>query len=157
MIKTLIKNSELRFGIEIRRYRTPNVPGEIALTFDDGPSQYTSDVLGILQWFRCSATFFLVGRNVEVLRYINRLSDLLFVLARVVNYRGGRPDIAMEEALVPRFRRAVSLNWQCVRSDREWASHALRGASFASFLRQAEHRLPLGGGFPTDVAGGESR
>ncbi len=32
--------------------------------------------------------------NPELLRYMNRLSDLLFVLARVVNHRNGRPDVA---------------------------------------------------------------
>lgn len=31
--------------------------------------------------------------NPEILRYLNRLSDLLFVLARVVNHRNGIPDI----------------------------------------------------------------
>lgn len=29
----------------------------------------------------------------ELLRYLNRLSDLLFVLARVVNQQSGRPDV----------------------------------------------------------------
>lgn len=31
--------------------------------------------------------------NPEVIRYLNRLSDLLFVLARVANYRHGIPDV----------------------------------------------------------------
>jgi cob(I)alamin adenosyltransferase len=31
--------------------------------------------------------------NLEVLRYLNRLSDLLFVLARVANHRQGIPDV----------------------------------------------------------------
>ena|SRR5579871_120199 len=31
--------------------------------------------------------------NTEILRYLNRLSDLLFVLARVANHREGVPDI----------------------------------------------------------------
>lgn len=30
--------------------------------------------------------------NSEVLRYVNRLSDLLFVIARVINKRKGKPD-----------------------------------------------------------------
>ena len=30
--------------------------------------------------------------NPEVLRYLNRLSDLLFVLARAVNQAAGRPE-----------------------------------------------------------------
>lgn len=31
--------------------------------------------------------------NPEIVRYLNRLSDLLFVLARVANYRQGREDV----------------------------------------------------------------
>lgn len=31
--------------------------------------------------------------NAEVLRYLNRLSDWLFVLARVTNYRAGHPEM----------------------------------------------------------------
>jgi len=31
--------------------------------------------------------------NPEALRYLNRLSDLLFTMARVVNTRAGRPDV----------------------------------------------------------------
>jgi cob(I)alamin adenosyltransferase len=32
--------------------------------------------------------------NPEVVRYLNRLSDLLFVMARVANFRQGAPDVA---------------------------------------------------------------
>lgn len=32
--------------------------------------------------------------NPWVLRYLNRLSDYLFALARVINYRAGRPEVA---------------------------------------------------------------
>jgi len=32
--------------------------------------------------------------NAEVIRYLNRLADLLFVLARAANHRAGVPDIA---------------------------------------------------------------
>ena len=32
--------------------------------------------------------------NPELLKYVNRLSDLLFVLARAANHAAGRPDIA---------------------------------------------------------------
>ena len=31
--------------------------------------------------------------NPEILQYLNRMSDLLFVLARVVNHRAGKPEI----------------------------------------------------------------
>ncbi len=38
---------------------------EIALTFDDGPSVYTGQVLDILDKYGAKATFFVVGRNAE--------------------------------------------------------------------------------------------
>jgi len=37
----------------------------IALTFDDGPSSYTAQVLDILARYQVKATFFVIGRNVE--------------------------------------------------------------------------------------------
>ena len=39
---------------------------EIALSFDDGPSVYTSQVLDILDRHGAKATFFVVGRNAEL-------------------------------------------------------------------------------------------
>ncbi len=36
--------------------------------------------------------------NPEVVRYVNRLSDLLFVLARVVNHRAGRSDVVWQKS-----------------------------------------------------------
>lgn len=37
----------------------------IAITFDDGPSQYTPQVLDILKRYHVKATFFLIGKNIE--------------------------------------------------------------------------------------------
>jgi len=37
----------------------------VALTFDDGPSTHTAEVLDILARYHVKATFFLIGRNVE--------------------------------------------------------------------------------------------
>lgn len=36
-------------------------PGEVALTFDDGPSRFTSGILDVLSQYDVGATFFLVG------------------------------------------------------------------------------------------------
>lgn len=38
----------------------------IALTFDDGPAEYTEAILKVLKKHRLRATFFLIGKNVEV-------------------------------------------------------------------------------------------
>jgi peptidoglycan/xylan/chitin deacetylase (PgdA/CDA1 family) len=45
--------------------RGPANSGKVALTFDDGPTEGTMDVLDALREARCSATFFCIGRNVE--------------------------------------------------------------------------------------------
>lgn len=38
---------------------------DIALTFDDGPTEYTAAVLDLLKEYKMKATFFLIGRQVE--------------------------------------------------------------------------------------------
>jgi peptidoglycan-N-acetylglucosamine deacetylase len=39
--------------------------GEVALTFDDGPSEYTEQILGVLAENQVHATFFFIGENVK--------------------------------------------------------------------------------------------
>lgn len=41
----------------------PRLP-EVALTFDDGPGQYTPQILTILQQYGVKATFFSIGQNI---------------------------------------------------------------------------------------------
>lgn len=48
-------------GVVIDRCTTP---GTIALTFDDGPYQYTADLLELLSQNGAPATFFLNGQNI---------------------------------------------------------------------------------------------
>ncbi len=44
----------------------PNCDKKIALTFDDGPHpRYTDEILAILAQYNISATFFVIGENVE--------------------------------------------------------------------------------------------
>ena len=38
----------------------------VAITFDDGPSQYTKDIIKTLKEYDCNATFFVLGNKVEV-------------------------------------------------------------------------------------------
>lgn len=46
------------------RHEDPDSP-DVALTFDDGPTEYTGQVLDLLKEFNRKATFFLIGRQVE--------------------------------------------------------------------------------------------
>lgn len=47
----------------------------IALTFDDGPGKYTSDLLDILEEYDASATFFVVGQRLNC--YEDELKDIV--------------------------------------------------------------------------------
>ncbi|TDZ21906.1 Chitin deacetylase [Colletotrichum orbiculare MAFF 240422] len=38
-------------------------PGDVALTFDDGPDRYTNDLLDLLKKYNASATFMVTGNN----------------------------------------------------------------------------------------------
>lgn len=38
----------------------------IALTFDDGPSEYTKQIIDLLKEYNCNATFFVLGNKVKV-------------------------------------------------------------------------------------------
>ncbi|KAJ0327970.1 hypothetical protein COL5a_005558 [Colletotrichum fioriniae] len=38
-------------------------PGDVALTYDDGPAAYTNDLLDLLKKYNASATFMITGNN----------------------------------------------------------------------------------------------
>ncbi|KAJ5647760.1 hypothetical protein N7490_004132, partial [Penicillium lividum] len=46
-----------------KQIRSCTVPGTVALTFDDGPSRYTGDLLDLLDKYEAPATFFVTGIN----------------------------------------------------------------------------------------------
>ena len=56
---------------------SPNNNGNkvIYLTFDDGPSQYTGELLDVLSKYNVKATFFVTGRNSNYFHYIKRAYD----------------------------------------------------------------------------------
>lgn len=47
----------------------------VYLTFDDGPSKFTPDVLKILDNYNCKATFFVTGMNSSYRKYIKEAHD----------------------------------------------------------------------------------
>ncbi|MDQ0192438.1 polysaccharide deacetylase family protein [Paenibacillus wynnii] len=55
-------NNEFELDIDTFEYGLPK--GYVALTFDDGPSSYTKQIVDILVEHNVSASFFFVGRNV---------------------------------------------------------------------------------------------
>lgn len=54
---------------------------KIAITFDDGPSEFTSEVLHILDKYDVKATFFCIGKNIEknkgILKNIDQKGHLI--------------------------------------------------------------------------------
>jgi peptidoglycan/xylan/chitin deacetylase (PgdA/CDA1 family) len=49
----------------IGQYKSCSVPGTIAITFDDGPSVYTSHILDVLKEHNMKATFFIIGKYIS--------------------------------------------------------------------------------------------
>jgi peptidoglycan/xylan/chitin deacetylase (PgdA/CDA1 family) len=47
----------------------------VALTFDDAPTQYTDDVLGILQKKEVKGTFYVIGQNAE--KFSDKMKDII--------------------------------------------------------------------------------
>lgn len=60
-----LEKSNINF-IELDEIITYGIPqGNVALTFDDGPSKYTMEIVNILKEYEIGGTFFFVGKNVE--------------------------------------------------------------------------------------------
>ncbi|PWW72311.1 Carbohydrate Esterase Family 4 protein [Tuber magnatum] len=55
------KLGNIPYGVDINHC---TVPGTIALTYDDGPYIYTSEILDLLKEFDAKATFFVTGNNI---------------------------------------------------------------------------------------------
>ena len=69
----------------------------IALTFDDGPSTTTGDVLDVLEKYNVKASFFLIGNNIssETEGYVKRAYDMG---CEIGNHSKSHPDMsAMSE------------------------------------------------------------
>lgn len=63
--ETFLEESNIDF-VELDETITYDIPlGNVALTFDDGPSQYSMEIVNILKKHEIGGTFFFVGQNVE--------------------------------------------------------------------------------------------
>lgn len=131
-------------------YRGSKVRRSVALTFDDGPSESTPELLEILSKQNVSATFFVCGANVRRLPQIAREAvaagheignhtehhQALYLKPRPVVYRelaGAQHSILEATGVRPRlFRAPFGARW------------------FA--LREAQHRLGLLGVMWTAIA-----
>ncbi|PSK60533.1 Chitin deacetylase [Elsinoe australis] len=65
--------------------RSCTVPGVVALTYDDGPSAFTTELLNLLDRYNAKATFFMAGNNGQPGGMDNCGSDYPNVVRRVYN------------------------------------------------------------------------
>ncbi|HMK97861.1 MAG TPA: polysaccharide deacetylase family protein [Acidimicrobiales bacterium] len=78
-------------------WQAPNVPAgegekQVALTFDDGPSPYTPQVLAVLERYHVPATFFEIGEWVAV--YPQYTRELVAAGYPVEDHTWSHPDLA---------------------------------------------------------------
>ncbi|MBS4201185.1 polysaccharide deacetylase family protein [Bacillus sp. FJAT-49732] len=74
----LVKDDTVQLGLpylEIEDSVAFSLPaGNVALTFDDGPSKYTEEIVDILKHYKVGGTFFFIGMNVkkhpDAVRYV---------------------------------------------------------------------------------------
>lgn len=71
---------------------------QIAITFDDGPSQYTSQVLDVLKQKRVPATFFVIGLNAE--QYPSMIQRAYREGHTIGNHSYSHPNIAKDSERV---------------------------------------------------------
>lgn len=63
----IIGSSFIQLNFHVKSYcNNPNEKDKkIALTFDDGPTNFTIEILDLLKQYNAKATFFCIGKNVE--------------------------------------------------------------------------------------------
>ena len=77
-------------------FRGPRSSRRIALTFDDGPSDWTPAVLDVLASFQVTATFFVCGRNAE--RQPELMQSLASAGHEVGNHTYSHPCLLLHSA-----------------------------------------------------------
>lgn len=77
LFEDFTSNQPLVPFIELEDIVTHNLPkGYVALTFDDGPSQYTSQIVDILKEHEIGGTFFFIGQHLDsYLDHINYVHE----------------------------------------------------------------------------------
>ena len=66
----------------------------VAMTFDDGPSRYTSSILDTLSAYGCRATFFVVGQNAAV--YKSTVARAASLGMEIGNHTYSHPDLTKQ-------------------------------------------------------------
>ena len=77
-------------------HRGPRRRREVALTFDDGPSECTPAVLDVLQYYDLRATFFVCGKNVE--RFPAIVREIAAAGHEIGNHTYSHPGLLLRSA-----------------------------------------------------------
>jgi peptidoglycan-N-acetylglucosamine deacetylase len=122
----------------------------IALTFDDGPSESTPELLQILARYRAPATFFQIGANVRRLPEVAR--EIVAAGHEIGNHSDTHPLLALKSpGFIDRELARAQETIQRATGQRPRYFRAPYGVRWFG-MRQAQQRLGLGGVMWSSIA-----
>jgi peptidoglycan-N-acetylglucosamine deacetylase len=122
----------------------------IALTFDDGPSESTPELLQILARYRAPATFFQIGANVRRLPEVAR--EIVAAGHEIGNHSDTHPLLALKSpGFIDRELARAQETIQHATGQRPRYFRAPYGVRWFG-MRQAQQRLGLGGVMWSSIA-----
>ncbi len=131
-------------------HRGPGARPTIALTFDDGPSESTAELLEILASHRAPATFFQIGANVRRLPEVAR--EVLAAGHEIGNHTDTHPRLTLKSpGFIDRELARAQETIEQTTGRRPRYFRAPYGARWFG-LRQAQQRLSLSGVMWSSIA-----
>jgi peptidoglycan/xylan/chitin deacetylase (PgdA/CDA1 family) len=131
-------------------HRGPGARPTIALTFDDGPSESTAELLEILASHRAPATFFQIGANVRRLPEVAR--EVLAAGHEIGNHTDTHPRLTLKSpGFIDRELARAQETIEQTTGQRPRYFRAPYGARWFG-LRQAQQRLSLSGVMWSSIA-----
>ena len=139
-------------------WHVPTTSKIVALTIDDGPSEYTEEIMGILKENNSTATFFIIGSQVA------GREDKLLRLVRNGNELGNHamhdePAVSLDDStLVGQIRAVEKMNHEAYKAaNAELPPKYFRPGSglfnerMRASLKKLQYRLVLGSIYPYDA------
>jgi len=81
-------------SVELGDYKTPKINPKkpiVALTFDDGPSEYTTKILNTLQQYEGRVSFFVLGNRVEANK--SKINRAVHMGCEIICHSWDHPDL----------------------------------------------------------------
>lgn len=130
-----------------REIRSCVAPGTVALTFDDGPTRFTGELLDLLDKYEAPATFFITGNNNgkgqiddETLPWMSLIERMLLSGHQIASHTWSHEDLGK----ISRAQR---------RDQMEKNEAAIRNiiGSFPTYMRPPYSSCPVGSGCREDL------